>query len=594
MSQQPTKAVLYLRVSSKRQMDTASDVDADGNSIATQREACNAKAAALGATVEQEFMEPGQSAQTIAKRPIFKELLDYVADHPDIDYVIIYMRSRAFRNLGDAVLTKRTLEQLGTRLVSAKEDFGQGIMADAMEAVTDIMNEVQVRMSGEDIRVKMGHKAQNGGTLGRAKLGYRNIRAEFEGRLVNTIGVDEQRAPLVKKAFELYATGEYSLEGLQETVTDLGLTSRPTGRWPEGPVSINKLHVMLQDPYYTGVVVYKGQEFPGRHEALITPALFERVQLVLAARSRGGQRDRIHFHYLKGLLWCDRCRSQGRENRLIFTRANGRGGKYDYYLCRGRQDGNCDLPYLQAHRVEAEVARHHNTLGAPADFAEKLADQLADALREAQTLTQDLHKKQQKRLAELDRREERFLDLAADTAMPTTKIKQRLRTVADERERIAVSLDSTEHRITLGAEVLQSYLDLLDNPPGLYDGAADDVRRLLNETHFEKLYLDEHGVQSETKTPIAREFTDAVTTFEEAFKTKNRLSKRAEPVQETETNSLQDLFKVPGSSKSVMVEVAGIEPASFVGRTGLLRVQPAVLFSAPAVTQASCRRAQSL
>jgi len=42
------------------------------------------------------------------------------------------------------------------------------------------------------------------------------------------------------------------------------------------------------------------------------------------------------------------------------------------------------------------------------------------------------------------------------------------------------------------------------------------------------------------------------------------------------------------------VEVAGIEPASFGGDQGLLRAQPAVLFSAPAVTQASCRRAQSL
>jgi hypothetical protein len=43
-----------------------------------------------------------------------------------------------------------------------------------------------------------------------------------------------------------------------------------------------------------------------------------------------------------------------------------------------------------------------------------------------------------------------------------------------------------------------------------------------------------------------------------------------------------------------LVEVAGIEPASFSTSPGLLRVQPAVLFSAPAVTQASCRRAQSL
>jgi hypothetical protein len=43
-----------------------------------------------------------------------------------------------------------------------------------------------------------------------------------------------------------------------------------------------------------------------------------------------------------------------------------------------------------------------------------------------------------------------------------------------------------------------------------------------------------------------------------------------------------------------VVEVAGIEPASFGAEPGLLRAQPAVSFSAPAVTQASCRQAQSL
>jgi hypothetical protein len=43
-----------------------------------------------------------------------------------------------------------------------------------------------------------------------------------------------------------------------------------------------------------------------------------------------------------------------------------------------------------------------------------------------------------------------------------------------------------------------------------------------------------------------------------------------------------------------LVEVAGIEPASFSTSPGLLRAQPALLFSAPAVLQASRRRAQSL
>ena len=69
MSIEPKIAVSYLRVSTARQMDTGADVDAEGNSIATQREANNAKAAKLGAIVQKEFVEPGASAQSIDKRP---------------------------------------------------------------------------------------------------------------------------------------------------------------------------------------------------------------------------------------------------------------------------------------------------------------------------------------------------------------------------------------------------------------------------------------------------------------------------------------------------------------------------------------------
>src|SRR5689334_12794978 len=120
------RAVSYLRVSSKRQMDTAADIDADGNSIATQRDYVGRKAAALGTGIRQEFLEPGTSAQTIEKRAVFRQLLRYIAEHPgEIDYVIIYMRSRAFRNYVDAGVTERQLSKLGVKLVSAKEDFGE-------------------------------------------------------------------------------------------------------------------------------------------------------------------------------------------------------------------------------------------------------------------------------------------------------------------------------------------------------------------------------------------------------------------------------------------------------------------------------------
>ncbi|MGI8612414.1 MAG: recombinase family protein [Nocardioidaceae bacterium] len=386
------QAVIYLRVSSKRQMDTAADIDPEGNSIATQREMCAAKAERMGARVVKEFVEPGNSAQTIEKRPIFRELLAYLTENPHIDYLIIYLRSRAFRNLGDAVLTKRRLERMDIKLMSAKEDFGEGIMADAMEAVTDIINEVQVRMSGEDIKLKMRHKAENGGTISRARLGYKNIRIEHEGRMVNTIGLDDERAALVRMAWEVYATGEYTIERLYTTMADQGLTTRPSRRTPAQPLAASQLHRMLSDPYYTGVVVYRGETFAGRHPAIVSQQLFDRVQQVLEMRSSRGQRDRVLFHYLKGLLFCDRCRRAGRTSRLIYVEAKGRNGTtHRYFLCRGRQDKFCDLPYLPVALVEDAVVRFYPSLKLDDEFTAETAGVIEQTMADEQRIVRELH-----------------------------------------------------------------------------------------------------------------------------------------------------------------------------------------------------------
>ncbi|SDB87343.1 Resolvase, N terminal domain [Raineyella antarctica] len=157
--------VLYLRVSSVRQTHTAMDVDKDGNSIATQREQTTAKANEMNLIIAKEFVEPGVSAQTIEKRPVFRQMLAYVSEHPEVGYIIVYSRSRAFRNVEDAMLTRRNLRMLGVKLISTKEDFGDSIEGDAMATISDTMNELQNRLNGQDIKLKMAHKAKNGGTL---------------------------------------------------------------------------------------------------------------------------------------------------------------------------------------------------------------------------------------------------------------------------------------------------------------------------------------------------------------------------------------------------------------------------------------------
>jgi site-specific DNA recombinase len=251
---------------------------------------------------------------------------------------------------------------------------------------------VQNKLSGEDIRIKLQHKAVNGGTTGKAPIGYLNVRIEHEGRLINTVQIDPKRAPLVRKAFELYATGDYGLERLEATMADLGLTARATGKYPERPITSKWLHRMLRDPYYVGCIIYKGEVYAGRHEAIIDQALFDLVQEVMDFRSKNGQRDRALQHYLKGMLFCDRRERHDRTSRSIYTEAKNRfGTRYGYFLCRGRQDGVCDLPYLPAHRVEQAIADHYVTLKLPTTFAADVRRLLEEALAGEQHSVAELH-----------------------------------------------------------------------------------------------------------------------------------------------------------------------------------------------------------
>ncbi len=560
------RSIRYLRVSSKKQMDTDFEVDPEGNSIDTQRKVCSTKEREQGLVNVGEYVEPGNSAQTIDKRPVFREMIARIVREHDVDFVIIYARSRAFRNYIDAGNTKAALAKLGVKLISAKEDFGDGLMAEAMEAVTDVFNWLQVRMSGEDIKVKMANKARNGGTVGRAKVGYLNVRKRIEGREVRTIETDPERAPLIVMAFEQFATGKHTVATLRVTLTQAGLRMAATAKRPARPISLAQLGEVLRDRYYLGYVEYEGIEYAGRHEALISLELFERVQKVLDSHQGAGTRTRTHNHYLKGVLWCARC-----DHRFIVQRAMGNGGEYFYFFCRGRQDGLCDAPYLNVHAVEQAVLDHYATVSFSTEFTAAVRVRLDEALAEDLGSTQAVRERLGARLASLDTRESNLLDLAADGEIPKEKIKEKLIAIRDERAGIRRDVERLDAELATGRAVFGLALDLLDQPRELYRQAGPLLRKTMNQTIFTKLKLDGAAV---TTDELAEPF-DVIVPAGRAYERRTYQRKRppsplsgvafydgASADDLTSTDLLELALGGTGSSKPVMVGATGFEPVT--------------------------------
>jgi site-specific DNA recombinase len=550
------KGVIYLRVSTPSQVNT--DYNPEGISLPAQRERCEPKCAELGADIVRVFVEPGRSATSIDKRPVFQEMLAWVKDQGDIDYIVVYHFNRMFRNSVDAAITKRDLAKCRTRIVSTVVDLGDGPESAMVETILSAVDEYQSAASGADISYKMSAKAKNGGTLGRAPLGYMNERDTSGGRNIGIVVFDKERAPLVRVAFELYGTGNWSLESLQDELNQRGLKTRP-GRFPAGPVSTSKLAVLLRDPYYIGYVTYKGEVIKGRHEPLISEELFERVQAVMSQRSGSGKRERRHHHFLKGAMWCGRCHQEKIESRVLMQWSQGNGGRYRYFFCRRRQQHLCDSRYLEGDAVEVAVERVWADIRFDSELADTVRTSMREALDEPQKATRILAKQLKTELDRLDKQEENLIELAAEGGMAVAKIHKRLGEVQRKRDQVSNRMDSQIEQLDVGVQLIEGALQLLRDPSDMYMQMTPEGRRKMNEAVFEKIYVYDGNV---TEVVFKVPFGDLIRAQEILRSSPTYERKASLPVfdwnfsqagSESLSEPLADILFGDGLSKGVMV-----------------------------------------
>jgi site-specific DNA recombinase len=475
----------YLRVSSRGQVET--EYDPEGMSLPAQRRKCAERVKESGVQIVDELIDSGLTATTIDQRESYRNLIERVQADRSISYVMVYSLSRLHRNWAEAGLMVLQLRSHGVRLLSATENIDdrtpEGQM---MLGIIFAVSGFQSAASSKDLQHKMAQKAIIGGTPGYVPPGYVNVPEKFEGRTVNTVALDPERAPFIPLAFEWFATGQYTYDQLQALLTEAGFRSRPNRRYPARPVSRHTVEAMLRNRYYLGYVKWNGSEYQGRHQPLVSQELFDRVQHVLANMPGAGNRQRRYHHYLKGIVACQRC---GR--RLIVTRGKSKTGElYFYYVCRGRQDSLCDLPYVRVAHVEQAVANHYRSVSLPRALRDKLAAGFDEAVSQRHGRKDNLETRLRARLAEIDRQEDRYIDLATDPDWPKAKLTQKIRELRDERARLQSRLTEATKHIDQGQETARRLLAYLDNPYELYRQSGVGDRAKLNRLLFKQLKLD--------------------------------------------------------------------------------------------------------
>ena len=179
-------------------------------------------------------------------------------------------------------------------------------------------------------------KVRNGDFPSQAPFGYLNDSRS------KTIVLDKRYAPLVKEIFEKYARGDQTMSQLADFLRGNGAITK-TGK----VFKDDKVKSILQNPFYYGHFIYKGELYEGRHQPIISKALFDKVQSVITERGHKKQAKRPAVPFL-GLMKCASCGMSITSETKTRTQKNGNFHRWTYYRCsRKKQAVKCINPPIR-------------------------------------------------------------------------------------------------------------------------------------------------------------------------------------------------------------------------------------------------------
>jgi len=247
-------------------------LEQDFNSLHAQREAAehyiNSQAHEGWEIISTQYDDGGFSGGN-TKRPALQQLLEDIKQQK-IDIVVVYKVDRLSRSLIDFSQLMQQFEQQKVSFVSVTQSFNT---TNSMGRLTLNMllsfAQFEREVTSERIRDKIAASKAKGMWMGgRVPLGYKVIDRKLE--------VVESGAEIVRKLFNDYASGEYTMYSLADKY-----------HFTKG-----KIEKLLHNHYYIGKVPFKDEIYNGQHQAIIEKELFNKVQGILLTRTKNQERHK--------------------------------------------------------------------------------------------------------------------------------------------------------------------------------------------------------------------------------------------------------------------------------------------------------------
>jgi len=378
------KAVIYCRVSSKKQKEEGSGLD-------SQEHRCREYAERHGYDVEAVFPDDVSGGGDFMKRPGMVALLAYLDAQSDKNYVVIFDDLKRFaRDTEFHFKLRREFKMRNATVKCLNFRFDDTPEGEFIETVFAAHGALERKQNGRQVRQKMQARVEQGFWVFHAPVGYCYTKSSRGGKELIR---NEPLASIITEALEGYACERFDSQAEVKRFLE-SQPAFPKGK--NGEVKQQRVTDILTHPIYAGYINHKSWGInwvAARHEPLISLETFEKIQERRKGALKTPVRKNINLDFpLRGFVLCNDC-----QNPFTSCWSKGKYKKYPYYLC----DTKGCVSYRKSiarDRIEGEFADIVRTLQptkglfdiAKAMFKDAWDQRSAQAVKLIATLKQEM------------------------------------------------------------------------------------------------------------------------------------------------------------------------------------------------------------
>lgn len=403
------------------------------------------------------WYKESKSAFEPDKRTKFKEILELV-DAGKIDGIIAWHPDRLSRNEVDASAITWRIRQMKIKDLKFASGFNFDQTPESMMMLQMTMSQSQYYSAKLSKDVKRGNekKRQMGGLTGRAPEGYLNQRTSTVGRGEATVVKDPERFDLVRKAFDLFLTGEYSLQTIHRIMTtEWGYKTLKRNKSGGASMSKANIYKIFRNVRYAGLVpdpYDTGRYYPASFPAMITEDEYDRVQALLGRSGSPRLRSNKQFA-LRGFIRCGKCGCNITAERKQKQLKNGTQASYDYYHCTGKRGCAQRSIYVRENDLWSQLENlldSYELVPEMYDWAMKAFRDFAEQEVEERNTVQHT---QQRSINSIQSQLDKLLDMATRGLIDDEQYRIKGTSLKDDLERLQEAQADTNHRVKNWYEV---------------------------------------------------------------------------------------------------------------------------------------------